>query len=138
MEFPADPALQEVHFARPSIDELTKDMPSGKRRKFIDEERINESYSGRFKVAGITAKAKALQPANLREETSREAMALPINYNAPPEKYSWPRPLAPASTSRFNGKSAGNGLPLLRVRPATAANRIPLHPPQAGEGWSVI
>ena len=34
-EFPADPALQEVHFARLYIDELTKDMPSEKRRKFI-------------------------------------------------------------------------------------------------------
>ena len=34
-EFPADPALQEVHFARLYIDELTKDMPSVKRRKFI-------------------------------------------------------------------------------------------------------
>jgi len=35
MEFPADPALQEVHFARLYIDELTKDMSSEKRRKFI-------------------------------------------------------------------------------------------------------
>lgn len=34
-EFPADPALQEVHFARLYIDELTKDMSSEKRRKFI-------------------------------------------------------------------------------------------------------
>lgn len=34
-EFPADPALQEVHFARLYIDELTKDMSSEKRREFI-------------------------------------------------------------------------------------------------------
>ena len=34
-EFPADPALQEVHFARLYIDELTKDMSPEKRRKFI-------------------------------------------------------------------------------------------------------
>lgn len=34
-EFPADPALQEVHFARLYIDELTKDFSSEKRRKFI-------------------------------------------------------------------------------------------------------
>jgi len=34
-EFPADPALQEVHFARLYIDELTRDMSSEKRRNFI-------------------------------------------------------------------------------------------------------
>ena len=34
-EFPADPALQDVHFSRLYIDELTKDMSPEKRRKFI-------------------------------------------------------------------------------------------------------
>jgi CRISPR/Cas system-associated protein Cas10 (large subunit of type III CRISPR-Cas system) len=34
-EFPADPALQEVHYARLFIDELTKDMSSEKRREFV-------------------------------------------------------------------------------------------------------
>lgn len=34
-EFPADPALQEVHYARLYIDEVTKDMSSEKRREFV-------------------------------------------------------------------------------------------------------
>lgn len=34
-EFPADPALQEVHYARLSIDEVTKDMSCEKRREFV-------------------------------------------------------------------------------------------------------
>lgn len=33
-EFPADPALQEVHYARLYTDEVTKDMSSEKTREF--------------------------------------------------------------------------------------------------------
>ena len=59
-----------------------------------------------FRVAGITeikhwllgfgAKAKVLEPANLREDISKEARALLEQYKAPPKK----RPMAQAPLRR--------------------------------------